>query len=216
VGTWDTGELPTPAANAWIRHTVSGTIPTAAVLARGYYWMQRNAAAALSVVSLDDAMFSVGEVLPEWTGRGDELLNGVVTTPIIADEAASAPRAFFDATASAIVLSLGTTTLATLTFTSTGNPIEVQGSVELGVFELADIRIRLREGSTVIYSSETRRVSRAFQDFPMVPLLRQPAAGSVTYTLELDAITLITPESATGQFLLQLRNRAIRATEIKR
>jgi hypothetical protein len=89
VGTWDTGELPTPAANAWIRHTVSGTIPTAAVLARGYYWMQRNAAAALSVVSLDDAMFSVGEVLPEWTGRGDELLPGVVGTTEIAPNAAT-------------------------------------------------------------------------------------------------------------------------------
>jgi hypothetical protein len=79
IGTWDTGELPTPAANAWIRHTVSGTIPAAAVLARGYYWIQRNAAAALSVVSLDDALFTIGEILPEWTGRGDELLPGVAT-----------------------------------------------------------------------------------------------------------------------------------------
>lgn len=92
VGTWDTGELPTPAANAWVRHTVSGAIPATAVLARAFYWIQRNASAALSVVSLDDAVFTAGEILPEWSRRGDELLPGVVGTVEIADEAATAVR----------------------------------------------------------------------------------------------------------------------------
>jgi hypothetical protein len=56
-----------------------------------YWWLQRNNVPAVTFADVDDAQFVVGERLPDWAPRADELLPGVVTTPILAGQAATGP-----------------------------------------------------------------------------------------------------------------------------
>jgi hypothetical protein len=74
----------------WHRAVVTGEIPADTLSAAVYLWAHsRKSAPGLAGLYVDAAQFEIGSVPTAYAPRADELLPGVVTTPIIASGAAT-------------------------------------------------------------------------------------------------------------------------------
>lgn len=81
--------LTTP-STSFVRYSLTETVPSSALSAKVYVWMQtRGGSAGGAHFDVDAAQFEIGAVPTAYAPRADELLAGVVTTTVIAANAAT-------------------------------------------------------------------------------------------------------------------------------